>query len=118
MGKGDSGCTCCPNKMHGAGLPAGMGMGISMLSGVGESASPVKCPSALPAFLLVEGGTCTEWVSEDPCWGTSYSHHATHANWQQMSVILYSRSSLLPITPFKGSNSLDMTICRFWAASQ
>ena len=74
MGKGDSGCTCCPNKMPGAGLPAGMGMlwavgmGSSMLSGVGQSPSPVTSPSALPAFLPVEGGTCTEQLFSIPCW--------------------------------------------------
>ena len=67
MGNGDSGCTCCPKIMAaGAGLPAGMGTlcavgtGSSLLSGLGESASPLTSPSALAAFLLVDGGTYTE----------------------------------------------------------
>ena len=64
MGKGDNGCTCCLNMM--AGLPAGMGTlwsvgaGSSLLIWAGESAPPAISPSALPAFLLVDGGTCTE----------------------------------------------------------
>ena len=37
-----------------------VGTGNSMLSRLGESASPLTCPSALAAFLVVDGGTYTE----------------------------------------------------------